>query len=413
MSTDGKSETRNAQPRQSTKALTEKRIRDAAPDEKPYILWDARVKGLGLKVQPGGTKSFVLDYRAGGRQRRVSLARCSEITLADARARAGRELAAIRDGEPDPLQRREEAREAPTVAEGLDRFFDEFVPERIALGRLSERTAREYRKQAELTIRPGLGGKRIADVTARDIELAVKPRAPINRNRTLALLSRLFNQFERWGWRPQQSNPVRGIERAREEPRDRVLAPREIAALAAALETRAEECPPAAAAVRLAALTGLRIGEVLNIRWEDIDFEGCALTLPTSKTGRRVQALSAPALALLADRPRIADFVFTLGRGAIGYKTARTFFSRVAGDAGLDDIRLHDLRRTVMTNAAIEGVGSHVLRDMLGHKTTVMADRYIRSTGAALRDAVERSGSSMAAMLEGKPPAEVVPLRKR
>ena len=76
--------------------LTERIIRDAKPGPKPRILWDREQKGLGVKVQPGGTKSFVLDYRVGGRQRRVMLARCSEIGLREARDRAGVELATIR-----------------------------------------------------------------------------------------------------------------------------------------------------------------------------------------------------------------------------------------------------------------------------------------------------------------------------
>ena len=84
-------------------SLTERKIRDAIPGPKPVIIWDAVVKGLGVKIQPGGTKSFVLDYRTGGKHRRVMLARCSELSLKDARERAGEELAAIRQDARRPV----------------------------------------------------------------------------------------------------------------------------------------------------------------------------------------------------------------------------------------------------------------------------------------------------------------------
>ena len=391
--------------------LTERIIRDAKPGPKPRILWDREQKGLGVKVQPGGTKSFVLDYRVGERQRRIMLARCSEIGLREARDRAGAELAAIRAGEADPLARRREAREAPTVADLVERFLTEEGPARVARGRMIDRTLNEYRRCARRYILPKIGQRRVADVTRGDVESLVAPLPGVTRNRTLALVSRLFTLAERWEWRPQHTNPARGIERAREEARDRVLAPSELAALSGALAGAAKTSPAAIAAIRFAAVTGLRIGEVLAMRWEHVAFETGRLTLPATKTGRRQHDLPAPALALLADHPRLNDWCFTTGRGAIVYKTAHGAFATACKRAGLADVRLHDLRRTVMTSAAAAGVGTHVLRDLLGHKTTAMADRYVRAVGDPVREAREQVGATMAAMMDGKG-GEVVPLRR-
>ena len=393
--------------------LTERRIRDLKPGPKTRILWDREVTGLGVRITPAGSKSFILNYRVNGRERRATLARCSEISLREARERAGRELAAIRNGEADPLERRRGAREAPTVADGVQRFFEEYVPRRIADGRMSTRTKQDYRKQATLTILPGLGKRKIADVTRADIERAVAPRAPVQRNRTLALISRLFNLFEDWEWRAQNTNPARRIEKAREEPRDRILAPSELAALAAALNGLEDKNPAPVAAIRLAALTGLRIGEVRMIRWEEVSFETGRLILPQTKTGRRTHDLPTPALEILAALPRINDWCFTIGRGApLTYRTVRQHFADAARAAGLDDVRLHDLRRTVMTSAAAAGVGTHILRDLLGHKTAAMADRYVRAVGNPVRDAREQVGAAMAAMMRGEA-GEVVPMRRR
>ena len=385
--------------------LTERVVRDAKPGPKPTIIWDRQVKGLGCKVAVSGTKTYILNYYAAGRERRATLARCSKISLKAARERAGAELAAIRAGETDPLERRREAKEAPTVSDGLDRFFDEFVPTRIATGRMTESTARKYRNQADNYLRPALGNRRVADVTRFDVENMVKAlaRTPTLRNRVLAFASRLFRLFEDWEWRPQHSNPVRGIDRAREDARDRILSPSEIGALSDALAKAETANPASVAAIRFAAVTGLRIGEILAIEWGHVDFESGRLLLPRTKTGRRYHDLPSAALAILADLPQINAWAFTTGRDApIMYRTVRLHFARVAREAGLADVRLHDLRRTVMTTAAAAGVGTHVLRDLLGHKTTVMADRYIRAVGNPVRDAREQVGAAMAAMMDGK-----------
>ena len=385
--------------------LTERRIRDAKPGSKTRFLWDGQVKNLGVRITAKGVKSYVVFYRSAGRKRLATLARVAEVSLREARDRAGRQLAAIRAGEGDPLDRRRRARVAPTVADGLDRFFDEYAPARLALGRMSPRTVQLYGSQAKLCVRPALGGRRVADVGRRDVELAVGPLPNATRNRVLAFVSRLFTLFETWEWRGQQTNPVRGIERAREEPRDRVLAAAELAALATALNRLDQRFPASVAAIRVAALTGLRISEVLAIRWEHVDFASRRVVLPQTKTGRRSHHLPAAALDIVRAVPRLnkGNHVFAVdARGALTYRTVRHHFGEAAKLAGLSDVRLHDLRRTVMTNAAAAGVGTHVLRDLLGHKTTAMADRYVRSVGSPVADAREAIGAAMAAAMAGE-----------
>ena len=382
--------------------LTERLIRDAKPGQKTRILWDGKVRGLGVRVTPGGVKAFILNYRVAGRERRATLGRYPAMSLCAARERAGSELAGIRAGERDPLGRQREAREAPTVADGLERFFGKYVPARQAIGRLAPKTVEEYGYQARGVIRPALGDLKIANVTRQHVERMIEPLPRVQRNRTLALVSRLFRLFESWEWRPQHSNPVRGIERAREEARDRVLTPSELAALAAALNDMNEKFPATVAAIRFAAVTGLRIGEVLAIKFEHVDSEFGRLTLPETKTGRRVHHLPAAALDILAGVPRLNDWVFTTGRPApLTYRTAHVRFREAVAAAGLPDVRLHDLRRTVMTAAAASGIGSHVLRDLLGHRTTAMADRYIRAVGNPVRDAREQVGAAIAAWMAG------------
>ena len=161
-------------------------------------------------------------------------------------------------------------------------------------------------------------------------------------------------------------------------------------------------------------MTGLRIGEVLTMAWADVDFEGGRVVLPDTRTGRRWQPLSSAALEALASHPRLhgSEHVFTTtGARAITYKTTLAAFRRAAKRAGIENVRFHDLRRTLMTRAAAEGIGTHALRDLLGHKTTTMADRYIRHQGAAVAEATERMGRSMVAVMSGRPKAGVVSAR--
>lgn len=373
--------------------LTAKRIRDAKPGQKP--LWDSRVKGLGLRVSSKGTKSFVLVYRINGKQRWAKLGRFGEMSLEDARQLAGKWKVMIGEG-VDPVEQRQERKEAPTMGEAVSRFFDEEVPKRIALGRMTESTAYEYRYQWRHYLAPKLEKMKVAEIERHHIERAVAKIAPTTRNRVLALLSRMFTLFEVCDLRPQNSSPVRGIERAREEPRDRVLTAEELAAFASALREHDGD-DAAKAAISVAAISGLRIGEVLAMRWENLDTATGRLILPETKTGRRQHTLPAPALDVVERLPRSCDWIFSARRSApCTYRYVRVVFQEICKAAGIKGVRLHDLRRTVMTRAAASGVPAPILQQLLGHKTIEVALRYVREVGDPVTEARERVGAEIA-----------------
>ena len=385
--------------------LSEKMIRDLVPDGKPRTYWDTKVAGFGVQISARGKKNYIVRYRLAGRKRQRTLCQAGpgNLLLADARIRASAVLAEVSMKGVDRSER-DAARRGVTVEVGLDRFFGEFVPVRVAIGRMSPRTVRDYRQQAGQYVRPGLGKLRVIDVTDEDVEGMVDPLTPVRRNRVLAFTSRLFTQFERWKLRPQNDNPCRGIERAREEPRDRVLNGRELAALSEALTAHETRFLASVAAIRFAAVTGLRISEILSIKWDHVDFASGRLVLPSTKTGRRVHSLPVPALDVLMSLPRLAhvESVFTGGRGPLPYDTVRKHFARIADSAGLEDVRLHDLRRTVMTMAAASGqVNAFILRDLLGHLTLAMAERYIRRLGSPVTQAREEVGAAVADLMAG------------
>ena len=384
--------------------LTERVIRDARPTGQTFTLWDSKVPGLGLQVTAGGTRNFIIRYRSAGRRRQAILARVGAISLADIRKRAALDLLKVRADGTDPLERQQRAKSAPTVRDLVDRFLTETAPARIKAGRMTASTVKGYTNQAKRYILPRLGRMPVEKVSRRDIERLAERMAdvPTMRNRTLALLSRVFNLAEYWEWRPQRTNPVRGVDRAREDARDRVLAPSEFANLADALEARDTAQPSAVAAIRVAAMSGLRISEVLAMTWGGVDVETARAILPKTKTGRRVVPLAAPVLAIITRQPRVSGnpFVFVGARGAaVGYSHVRKVFAATCRDAGIAGVRLHDLRRTVATNLAGAGLGAFSIRDVLGHSTLTMSNRYVRMAGDALTEATERAAALTAAAM--------------
>ena len=286
------------------------------------------------------------------------------------------------------------------MANAVAEFFGIYVPERVRLGKMATKTVREYRIQWTAHLLPKLGKLKVAEVNRKHISRAVAGKPPTTRNRLLALVSRLFTYFEQQELREQNTSPVKGIERATLEPRDRVLTAAELSRLAKALAAY-DGNPAAIAAIRIAAVSGLRIGEIVGMEWEHVDFETGRLTLPQTKTGRRVHTLPAAGIDIIRELPERCPWIFnSRGLAPIGYRSVRFHFQQVCAAAGIEGVRLHDLRRSYMTAAAASGVSSHILQQILGHKTGVAASRYVREIGDSVHEARERTGNQIAAAMK-------------
>ncbi|MDE0030628.1 MAG: tyrosine-type recombinase/integrase [Deltaproteobacteria bacterium] len=378
--------------------MTEKQIRDASPKPKLTFLWDDRVKGLGCAIYPTGRKAFVLFYRADGKQHRVTIGRPGEMALLDARKRAGAELTGIRNGEAGPKERRQDAKDMPTVKDALERFFAETVPAKVEAGRFSPKTVENYRSQAKRHVSPLLGSMKVGRVKRRDVEQALATIPGVaQRNRVQQFISRLFSEMERWEWR-EGPNPCKGIEKARERARTRVLAPSERTALHAALDDLEFENSYAVPAIRLALWTGLRIDrECLSLRWENIDLEQRIANLDT-KTGQRVLPLASEAYNLLASLPRHEGNPYVF-RGAtagsrVQYKTARLVFAKACAAAGIEGVNLHDLKRTYLTEAA-KRFPAHIVSALGDHKNQQTTMRYVHLAASDLADAAQEVSDAL------------------
>jgi integrase len=307
------------------------------------------------------------DTIPGGRgtpTKRVTLGRHGVLTPDQARKEATRLSGAIANG-IDPASIRSAEKSAPTVAVLARRFLDEHVATKT-----KPRTAVEYRRLVENIIVPTLGRKRACDVTRSDISrLHHEQRAtPYAANRTLAVLSKMFALTEKWGERPDGSNPCRHVEKYTERKRERMLSAEEFGRLADALNV-SNRSPHAIAAIKLLVFTGARLSEILGLRWEWIDFDRGEARLPDSKTGTKTLHLPPPALAVLADLTRVEGNPHVIVghiRGARLVNLEKPWRS-IRYAAGLPDVRLHDLRHAFASVAASSGMGLPIIGKMLGH----------------------------------------------
>jgi integrase len=248
-----------------------------------------------------------------------------------------------------------------------------------------------------------------AGKTAADIKTGPRGRARVTGGkgtaaRATALLGGMFTFAVKRSYRAD--NPVKGVDLFKSEPRTRFLNADEMARLGDALAEAKRDgtSETVIAAIRLLILTGCRKSEILGLRWKWVDFEGGCLRLPESKVGAKVVPLGAPALELLATLPRIEGNPHVLpgekGDGhLIGLPKAWT---RIKKRAGLDDVRLHDLRHSFATVAVAGGDSLYLVGKVLGHRESRSTEVYAHAQQDPLRAVADRAASKIAAAMKGK-----------
>ncbi len=394
--------------------ITKRTIDAIGRGDADRFLWDTELKGFGLKVTPAGNKVYVLQYRKGGRgvpTRRVTIGRHGALTPDQARKEAIRLSGAIANGS-DPAALRAAEKTAPTMAALVGRFLNEHVATKTR-----QRTAIEYRRLSESIIIPALGRKRARDVTRADISrLHHQQRAtPYAANRTLAVMSKMFALAEKWGERPDGSNPCRHIEKYAELKRERMLSADEFGRLADALKGPGRS-PYIVAAVKLLVFTGARLSEILGLKWEWIDFQRGEARLPDSKTGAKTLHLPAPALAVLADLPRVEGNPYVIVGNVAGARLVNLEkpWRAIRRAADLDNVRLHDLRHAFASVAASSGMGLPIIGKMLGHTQAATTHRYAHLASDPVKAAAATVAGKIADAMQGSKvgSGEVVPLTR-
>lgn len=378
-----------------------KRVVDAAEIiEREYFIWGEDLPGFSLRVLPSGRKRYIVQYRAGRRSRRISLGASTVLTCEQARDRAITIIAASKNGD-DPAARRDADRQAITVKELAERFEKEHIDLR-----LKPSTAKGYKRMLERFVLPRLGSLRVIEVTRADIAQLHHDLRHIayDANRCLEMISKMFNLAEMWGLRPDGSNPRKHIKKYPELKRERFLSQAELKRVGDVLREMEEdgiELPSSIAAVRLLMLTGCRLGEIMNLKWEHVDIPARALRLPDSKTGAKVVHLGRPAVDELERIDRLEGnpwvIVGTLSGGRLS--DLQPFWQRVRARVGLKDVRIHDLRHTFASTAVASGQGLPMIGKLLGHTQVQTTARYAHLAADPIKTAADQVAGSIAAAM--------------
>ena len=396
--------------------LTKRNVDALEPRTKPYVVYDDDLKGFGLKVFPSGAMSWIVEYRPGGggrrtNKKRMTIGSLDKLESGQARDFAKARLADVALGS-DPLGDRQKKRKEVTVSEMLDRFVAEYVPVHYA-----ETTKREVLRHIEKNIRPAFGSRKVAELSRAEIKAWHSKFA--NRksegNLALAYFSKAMSVAS-IEWELRGDNPCKGITKFPTKPRERVFSREEIVDFGSALDEgeRSGRYPPGVyVAFRLLVLTTMRRSEVLSLQWSMIDLERREIRLPTGKGGFRVVPLGAAVAQYLASLDRLGSFVCTGAKSdrPVSLSTYYRAWTILRDAARLTDAHGHDWRHTGATMIAQDGASAFVLREVTGHKSLAMAQRYVNDVKEAGKAAADRLGETMSAHMSSKSGAKTV-LRK-
>jgi integrase len=357
--------------------LTKRVIEAAEATDRDQYLWDAEVKGLGLKITPAGRKVFLFQYRMGGRNSKTERYTIGEYrspyTVDGARSEAIRLLADVKAGRSPAEAKRAQRRSQPNRT----RLFGDLAAEFIE--RHAKPNTRDWHKTEYLLKRDALplwATRPARDITRQDvielIDRVADRGARIHANRVLAAVRVLFNWALSRG--VIEASPAAGVKApGAETARERVLSEDELRAVWHAADATLYPFGPF---FKLLILTAQRRDEVAGMRWSEIDETRALWVIPgeRAKNGRTHEVpLSAPALDVLRSLPRLegSELVFTTnGQAAIsGFSKAKARLDRAAGVglADRDEWRVHDIRRSVTTFMAEMGIAPHVVDKLLNH----------------------------------------------
>lgn len=397
--------------------LTKRQLDGLEPAEKRFIVWDEELTGFGVRVEPTGRKSFIVRYRAGdgGRKaplRQVTIGGYGKLTADQARAEAKTVLAKAELG-GDPAQDRHDRRRAKTVSDLAELYLSDYAR---STG-LRASTIRDARSVLLRYALPRIGTTPVADVSLADIRRLHRATADAagryQANRTLAYLSKMFSLSIENGWR--SDHPCLGVKKLPEDRRDRVLSDIEVTRFFAALAAYPDQ--GAADALRLLLFTGARRNEVLKATWDQFDLDAGIWLKPSAHTKQKRThrfELDGPAIDLLRSRRRadpLGRFLFP-GRSRTAPRAdLKRPWRWVKAQASLEGVKIHDLRHTLASYMASNGVPLAVIGKALGHTQAATTARYAHIADRSQRQATAAIGGIFNE-LASRPSPEVVKLKK-
>lgn len=377
--------------------LTKTMVDNAKPAERDVWLWDTEAPGFGVRVQPSGRKTYVARYRTtnGKVQRKMTVARCTDMPPDRARELARKVFAKVAAGE-DPAGNRAAEKDLPTVADLERRFTKEHA---IPFKKASSRARDDINWRCHIL--PALGKKLVRDLTKADIlvlqgGLSEKPAVA---NQCVAIMSKALNLAEDWEWRAPGTNPCRKLKKYKITERELILTPVQIEALDAALTELVELRSlrhEFACFVRLLMVTGCRKTEIMHAKRSWVDFERRLLLLPDSKVGQRRIPLSQEAIEIIKSLPEGEWLIPGMIRGQ-PLRTPYGAWEILKKHAGLPkELRIHDLRHTFASLGHMSGLTQKQLADALGHRQLSTTARYLHGLVGDQAAVAEKMGEVIA-----------------
>lgn len=406
-------------------AATVTEVMASARPNKTTFYFDADLAGFGLYRTTTGTGTFFVEYRpiAGGAKKRLKLGRVGILKANEAREAARKAIAHAGLGK-DLAKGRADERASLTVKELVQKYVDEFVEPNK-----KKASTDFYKISLKKYVGPQVGTHKAVALTRVEVQRAhasMTKEARIAANRAIKLLSAAYGWGAKNGYVPEGFNPASGIDLNKEEGRERFLSTDEMKRLGEALreaETigfpvnagdakhapkgqRITFHPSVTGAIRLIMLTGCRLREILHLRWDEVDSERGILFLPDSKTGRKTVVLSTAALAVLNGMPRVGIYVVAGASAGEEDEKPRADLKKpwaaVTKRAGLDGLRIHDLRHSFASVGAWSGLGLPVIGSLLGHADVSTTAKYTHIANEAARRAADAIAGQIAVALEGK-----------
>jgi integrase len=386
---------------------------DASKNEK-CIIWADEPSGFGVRVYPSGKKAFVYSYRHEGRKQMKTIGRYGDITLAQAEDLVRKDIAVLLDNK-NPLAERKKARLGDTVRQLCDLYIERHASQK--------KSGDEDERRIKAHILPVWGAHKIKSITRQDvIELHHKVGKNVYRgkptiyeaNRVLSLVSKLFafaGQMEIVD--AGYPNPAIGVVKFKEESRDRFVTPDELPKLIEAINCELNQY--ARYALWLYLLVGLRKEELLNAKWSDVDFRRKELRLSDTKNGKtHYLPLSDAAMEVLNQIPRVdGNHYIIVGKNpGCHLVNIDKPWQRVRKAAGVEDVHIHDLRRTVGSWLAQAGNSLHLIGRVLNHSNSSTTAIYARFGQDSVREALDRHGDQILVAAGLKPGAEIIPISK-
>ena len=330
-----------------------------------------------------------------GRRRYATVGDADTMTVPEARAEARKLIAAFLDTVKNDNGPR-------TPGHPMDAFADEFL----------DRQARHWKPRTQETnaymvrkyILPAFGHMTVDAIAVEHVRdwFASMAEQPGSANRAMPILSVMMRMAELWGYRPHNSNPCKNAKRYRMEPKARFLTAEEMARLNAVLTRDEFYCPQAVAVIRLLMLTGCRFGEVVSLEWGWI--RGKRIHLPDAKSGPRTVWLSSAARAVIDAIPRYSPdcpFLFPARPPTRHIDNFEYQWHRIRNEAGLPGLRIHDLRHSWASTAAMNGVDMVTIAKLLGHALVETTERYVHLSDQSVADAADRVSGRIHAALAG------------